>query len=157
LPDSAALKAWREKYTGFPLAQHPPEVIMGDTLGTARYWHGPARTAWARDWVKLWTNGSGAFTTTAMEHQDYMNTLTDMAQQGYLDINRVMMLRTASNYCMPPPGMSIESTIGDESVGTLPAFEADYRAGSVVAHELLRNWSKYADTIPAPSPQESVR
>ncbi len=149
LPDSDPLKAWRARYTGFPLAQQPPMVIMGDSLGTVRYWHGPKRTQWARDWVKLWTNGEGAFTTTAMEHQDYMNTLTDMAKKGYLDINRVMMLRTASNYCMPPPGQSIESTIGDESVGTLPAFEADYRAGSAVAHELLKNWPAYKDTIPS--------
>lgn len=150
LPDSDALKAWREKYTGFPLAQQPPQVMMGDSLGTVRYWHGPKRTQWARDWVKLWTNRQGAFTTTAMEHQDYMNTLTDMGKKGYVDINRVLMLRGASNYCMPPPGQSIESTIGDESVGTLPAFEADYRAGTAVAHELLKNWAIYKDTIPSP-------
>jgi purine nucleoside permease len=131
LADSDALKAYRAKYTGFPLAQQPPQIIMGD-------------------WVQLWTGGQGAFTTTAMEHQDYMNTLTDMSKQGFVDINRVMMLRGASNYCMPPPGQDIESTIGDESVGTLPAFEADYRAATAVAHELLKNWTDYRDTIPRP-------
>jgi len=148
LPDSDALKAYRAKYVGFPLAQLPPRVMMGDSLGTARYWHGAKRTQWARDWVKLWTKGEGTFTTTAEEHQDYMNTLTDMAKKGYLDINRVMMLRGASNYCMPPPGQSIESTLNDISVGTLPAFEADYRAATAVAHELLKNWANYQGTIP---------
>jgi purine nucleoside permease len=150
LPDSDALKAYRARYTGFPLAQQPPQIIMGDTLGSVRYWHGPKRTQWARDWVNLWTHGDGVFTTTAMEHQDYMNTLTDMAKQGFVDINRVMMLRGASNYCMPPPGESIESTIGDESVGTVPAFEADYQAATAVAHELLRHWSDYKDAPPSP-------
>jgi purine nucleoside permease len=150
LPDSDALKAYRAKYVGFPQALQPPQIIMGDSLGSTRYWHGPKRTQWARDWVKLWTNGQGTFTTTAMEHQDYMNTLTDMAKAGFVDINRVMMLRGASNYCMPPPGASIESTIGDESVGTVPAFEADYQAGTAVAHELLKNWAVYKDTIPSP-------
>ena len=150
LPDSDALKAYRAKYTGFPLAQEPPHIILGDSLGTVRYWHGPKRTQWARDWVNLWTHGDGVFTTTAMEHQDYMNTLTDMSKKGFVDINRVLMLRGASNYCMPPPGQSIESTIGDESTGTLPAFEADYQAGSAVAHELLKNWASYQDTIPSP-------
>jgi len=150
LPDSDALKAYRAKYTGFPLAQEPPHIILGDSLGTVRYWHGPKRTQWARDWVQLWTHGEGVFTTTAMEHQDYMNTLTDMSKKGFVDINRVLMLRGASNYCMPPPGQSIESTIGDESTGTLPAFEADYQAGSAVAHELLKNWASYQDTIPSP-------
>jgi purine nucleoside permease len=148
LPDSDALKAYRAKYVGFPLAQLPPRVMMGDSLGTARYWHGAKRTQWARDWVKLWTKGEGTFTTTAEEHQDYMNTLTDMAKKGYLDINRVMLIRGASNYCMPPPGQSIESTLNDISVGTLPAYEADYRAVTAVAHELMRNWPSYEDTIP---------
>jgi purine nucleoside permease len=148
LPDSDALKAYRAKYTGFPQAQLPPTVMMGDSLGSARYWHGPKRTQWARDWVKLWTKGEGTFATTAQEHQDYMNTLTDMARKGYLDIDRVLMLRGASNYCMPPPGTAIAATIGDESVGTLPAFEGDYRAAMAVARELLKNWPRYEDTIP---------
>ncbi len=150
LPDSDALKAYRAKYTGFPLAQQPPHIIMGDTLGATRYWHGPMRTQWARDWVKLWTNGQGTFTTTAMEHQDYMNTLTDMSKKGFVDVNRVLMIRGASNYCMPPPGQPISSTIGDESTGTIPAFEADYRAVTTVAHELLKNWPLYENATPAP-------
>jgi purine nucleoside permease len=148
LPDSPELKAWRTKYTGFPEAQKPPHVMMGDTLGTARYWHGPLQTQWARDWVKLWTDGKGTFTTTAMEHQDYMATLNHMAAKGYLDLNRVLMLRTASNYCMPPPGQGVETTIGDESLGTVPSLEAAYRAGSPVLHEILKNWNRYENVVP---------
>jgi purine nucleoside permease len=71
-----------------------------------------------------------------------------MAKKGYLDINRVLMLRGASNYCMPPPGQSIESTIGDESLGTVPAFEADYQAATAVAHALLKDWAEAKDHIP---------
>jgi purine nucleoside permease len=148
LGDSPQLKAWREKYTGYPLAQLPPRVMMGDTLGSVRYWHGPRRTQWARDWVRLWTNGTGTFSTTSMEQQDYAGTLTRMAAKGFLDINRVMVMRTASNYCMPPPGQGADSTIGDESLGTEAALEAAYRTGSAVVHELLRNWPKYQDSIP---------
>jgi purine nucleoside permease len=43
LPDSSALKAWRARYTGFPKAQLPPQVMIGDALGSVRYWHGPKR------------------------------------------------------------------------------------------------------------------
>jgi purine nucleoside permease len=148
LPDSPGLKAWREKYTGFPLAQLPPRVMMGDTLGTVRYWHGPKRTQWARDWVKMWTQGTGTFSTTSMEQQDYAGTLTRMAAKGLVDLNRVMVMRSASNFCMPPPGQGVVSTIGDESMGTDAALEAAYRAGSAVVHEILRNWPKYEKTIP---------
>jgi len=148
LPDSPQLRACRAKYAGYPLAQLPPRVMMGDTLGCVRYWHGQRRTQWARDWVRLWTNGTGTFSTTSMEQQDYAGTLTRMAARGFVDINRVMVMRTASNYCMPPPGQGAESTIGDESMGTAEALEAAYRTGSPVVHELLRNWATYENSTP---------
>jgi purine nucleoside permease len=148
LPDSPQLKAWREKYAGYPLAQLPPRVMMGDSLGSARYWHGARRTKWARDWVRAWTGGKGTFSTTSMEQQDYVGTLTRMAAKGFLDVNRVMLMRTASNYSMPPPGQGVETTIGDESVGTGAALESAYLAGSAVAHELLRHWDQYESRVP---------
>jgi purine nucleoside permease len=148
LPDSPGLKAWREQYKGYPLAQLPPRVMMGDVMGSARYWHGPLRTQWARDWDKLWTGGKGTFSITAMEPADYVGTLTRMSAQGFVDINRVMQLRCASNYCMPPPDLGTEKTIGVENHGTLAAIEAEYRAGSAVVDEILKNWQRYEDHIP---------
>lgn len=150
LDDSPALKAWREKYTAYPAARQPPQIMMEGTLATARYWHGEARTQWARDWVRLWTGGKDKLFTTAMEQAAYVGTLQRMAKQGRVDFNRVMMLRSASNYSLPPTGQDVTSTIGDESLGTVPAFEAQYRAGSVVVHELLKHWDRYENVIPTP-------
>jgi len=148
LDDAAPLKAWREQYKGYPAAQQAPEIGIGATLASARYWHGEGRTQWARDWVKLWTRGKDQMTTTAMEQAAYVGTLKRMADQGLVDFNRVMMLRGASNYSMPPPGMPVTKTIGDESLGTDAAFEAEYRAGSAVVDEILAHWDKYRDTPP---------
>lgn len=152
LADSPALKAWRDQYTAYPAAQQPPQIMLGATIATARYWHGEARTQWARDWVRLWTGGKDTLFTTAMEQAAYVGTLQRMANKGCVDFNRVMMLRSASNYSMPPSGQAVTTTIGDESLGTLPAFEAQYRAGSVVAHELLKHWTRYENTTPTPAP-----
>jgi len=148
LPDSPALRDWRAKYAGYPYAQLPPQIMMGAALSTARYWHGVKRTQWARDWVRMWTGGQDDFATTAMEPAAYVGTLQRMAAKGLVDFNRVMMVRGASNYCLPPPGQDVMSTVGDESIGTLPAFEANYRAGSAVVHELLANWALYANHVP---------
>lgn len=148
LPDKPALAAWRAKYAGYPRAQLPPQILMGAALSTARYWHGEKRTEWARDWVRLWTGGRDAFATTAMEPAAYVGTLQRMAAKGLVDFNRVMMVRGASNYCMPPPGQDVMTTVGDESLGTLPALEANYRTGSAVVHELLSNWPHYEDQVP---------
>lgn len=149
LDDLPALKAWRKRYTAYPTAQLPPQIMMGGTLSSARYWHGEARTQWARDWVKLWTDGKDTLVTTAMEQAAYVGTLQRMAKKGFVDFNRVMMLRSASNYSMPPTGQDVTTTIGDESLGTEAAFEAQYRAGSVVVHELLAHWERYESTPPS--------
>jgi purine nucleoside permease len=149
LVDTPKMAAWRRRYVGFPPALEPPRVMMGDALGSIRYWHGATRTQWARDWVKLWTNGKGTYATTSMEAQTFTGSLMHMADEGYLDFGRVMVLRTASNYCMPPPGDAVISTIGDESVGTNAALEAAYRTGAVVAHELLDHWDRYQDSVPS--------
>lgn len=150
LLDVPGLKAFRSQYTAYPAAQQPPQILLGGTLATARYWHGEARTQWARDWVKLWTGGQDKFVTTSMEQAVYVGTLQRMAKQGYVDFQRVMMLRGASNYSMPPTGQSVMATIGDTSLGTAPAFEAQYRAGSAVAHALLKDWDRYATGTPTP-------
>jgi purine nucleoside permease len=149
LEDVPALKSWRQKYTAYPAAQRPPEILMGGTLASARYWHGEARTQWARDWVKLWTDGRDTLVTTAMEQAAYVGTLQRMGKKGFVDFDRVMMLRSASNYSTPPTGQDVTTTIGDESLGTEAAFEAQYRAGSVVVHELLAHWDKYEISITA--------
>jgi purine nucleoside permease len=60
-----------------------------------------------------------------------------------------MVLRTASNTCEAPPGIVPTSTIGDEAPGQITAFEASYRVGVPVVHELLRNWQSYENAIPA--------
>ena len=55
---------------------------------------------------------------------------------------------------MPPTGVTAErslfgDTISDSSgVAYLPALEADYRVGSVVALKLLAGWDQYRDQIP---------
>jgi purine nucleoside permease len=48
IPDTPALQQQREAWKGYPNAQRPPFVLMGETLGSVRYWHGPKRTQWAQ-------------------------------------------------------------------------------------------------------------
>jgi purine nucleoside permease len=148
IPDTPALAKQREAWKGYPNAQRPPFVLLGETLGSVRYWHGPGRTQWARDWVKLWTHGEGTFVMTNMESQTAARTMEDFAAQGFIDPKRVLVLRTASNPSGPPPGVDALSTIGDETPGQVAAYEANYRVGVPVVHELLEHGSRYRTEIP---------
>lgn len=148
LKDSPALKAYREQYTGFDAAQLPPQILKGGTLSSLRYWHGPGRTRWARDFVAMWSQNRAEFYTTAMEQAAFVGTMKRMSEQGLLDYNRILLIKGASNYCMPPPGTHLADTMGDESLGSEPAFEAIYQAGHAVIKQLLDNWKEYENRIP---------
>jgi purine nucleoside permease len=148
IPDTPALKKQRDAWRGFPNAQRPPFVLLGETLGSVRYWHGPKRTQWARDWVKLWTGGQGTFVMTNMESQFAARQMKTFTKLKMVDAKRVMVLRTASNPSRPPPGVGALETIGDEAPGQVAAYEANYRVGAPVAHEILAKWAKYESEIP---------
>jgi purine nucleoside permease len=64
------------------------------------------------------------------------------------------VLRTGSNFTMPPPGVSAARNLAGEHEtsysGLGPAVHAAYAVGSVVVDELVRNWSLYRDHPPAP-------
>ena len=148
IPDSPALRRARAAWQGFPNAQKPPAVMMGETLGSVRYWHGPGRTQWARDWVRLWTGGKGRFVMTNMESQQMAGAMLIASKQGLVDLSRMLVLRTASNPSMPPPGATSTESVGDEGPGQRVAYEANYRVGVPVVHELLAHWDRYRDTVP---------
>lgn len=149
IPDSPSLRRARAAWKGYPNAQRPPFVLMGETLGSRRYWHGPGRTRWARDWVRLWTRQKGVFAMTNMESQTLAGAIELGAKLKLVDPGRVMVLRTGSNPSMPPPGTSATASVGDEGPGQMVAYEANYRVGVPVVHELLDHWDLYADTVPS--------
>ena len=91
IPDDAVVRERRSAWKGFPQAQRPPFVLLGETLGARRYWHGDARTKWAEDWVKLWTGGKGLFVMTNMESQTNQEMMRVLGAQGLVDLQRVMV------------------------------------------------------------------
>ena len=98
LPDDPAVAAFRAEYTDMPNAQRPPFVLLGDTFASDYYWHGTIMTTFAEDWVKLWTHGKGVFATTEMEDSGFLNAIGRLDEMKRVDRNRVLVLRTGSNY-----------------------------------------------------------
>jgi len=150
IPDTPQMAAYRALYVGYPNAQKPPFVLLGDSFGTSRYWHGATLTRWATDWDKLWTDGKGSFAMSDMEDQGFSCALRRLTSMGKVDFQRVLFLRTGSNYCMQPPQMDVNKSLHEEYDGYIPSLEAAYRVGSKALHELAGNWDKYRDAIPSP-------
>jgi purine nucleoside permease len=155
LADSEAMKAARDPYTS-ENARRPPFVLKGDTLSAGTFWHGKLLDEWANDWVRYHTGGKGNFVTTAMEDTGTLQSLTFLARAGRVDLHRVLVLRTASNFDQPPPGITAAENLARTRLGQysayVPALEAAWRVGNTVVENLIRNWQKYRDLTPAGQP-----
>ncbi len=154
LADSESMQKRRALYRGFPNAQRPPLVLRGDNLASMTYWHGKILNQWANDWVKYYSDGTGNYVTTAMEDTGTLQSLTWLARAKRADVNRVLVLRTASNFDMQWPGGDAAESLSGEKLGPgysayLPSLEAAHQVGSRVVHELVRNWARYENTLPA--------
>ena len=112
LTDNEKAQADRTRYIGHPAALAEPKVFVGATLSSSTYWHGKLLNEWARAWVKYWTDQKGQYFTTAMEDTGTMQALTNLAKAGRTDLNRVLVLRTASNFDSPPPGILPSGSVG---------------------------------------------
>ncbi len=108
-------------------------------------------TQWANDWTQLWTGGKGSFVMSDMEDQGFAAALTRLDKMGKVDFQRVLFLRTASNYCMPPTNGDVGKSLHFGYAGYLSSLEAAYRVGSKVLHELTGNWAKYQAGFPGPA------
>ncbi|HVZ84952.1 MAG TPA: purine nucleoside permease [Terracidiphilus sp.] len=155
LADSAKLKRVRSEFPGAE-AQRPPHVTEGDEISSSTYWHGKLLDAWADQWMSYFTNGEGQFATTAMEDTGTLLSLKHLAAAGRVDYQRVLVLRTVSNYDQQPPGMNAADSLARQRIGAysayLPALEAAYQVGHTVVNELLTHWTKYETAIPAAQP-----
>ncbi|MEM7225686.1 MAG: purine nucleoside permease [Pseudomonadota bacterium] len=153
LPDSPSLAAWRAKYARYPAAQKAPHVLRGDTLSASTFWHGTLFNDWAEDWVSYWTKGAGTFATSAMEDTGTMAALTHLAKAGRVDLDRVLILRTTSNFTTQHAGTTAAQSLADEGRGQsarVPAVNAAFAVGRVVVDALVDGWARYEAVPPAP-------
>lgn len=144
----------RSRYTEHPNARRSPFVMKGDNLAGSTFWHGRLMNEWANDWTRYWTDNRGNYVTTAMEDSGTLQALTFLGQGGVVDTNRVLVLRTASNFDMQPPGKTAAENLVEENSGKfsayIPSLEAAYAVGSRVLHELVNGWARYENTSPTP-------
>jgi purine nucleoside permease len=152
LGDSDKLKEIRSHFSG-AAAGRAPFVTLGDEISSSTYWHGNLMDAWAAQWVPYFTGGKGEFATTAMEDTGSMQSLTFLASAGRVDLNRVLVLRTVSNFDRQPNGLSASESLARQRIGAyaayLPSLETAYKVGHTVVSELLTHWPQYEQATPA--------
>jgi len=159
IPDAPVLKSIRAGYGAFPAAMRPPAVLIGDEATGQTFWHGALLNTHVEKWVEYWTGRPGSFVVTAMEDSGVAGALTMLGRIGRADPNRLLVLRTASNYAVPPTGTSAAESLVSEAGGLSalqPSLDAAFLVGSPVAAALSSGWETMRDRIPGQTQGESA-
>jgi purine nucleoside permease len=154
LPDTPEIKERRMQFEG-DIAHRPPFVLRGDNLSASTFWHGKLMNQWARDWVKYMTGGAGTYAICGMEDTGILQSLTFLANAQKIDLNRVLVLRTGSNYDQQRIGITAAESLAETKVthysAYLPALDSAYRVGHVVVDSIVENWAADRDHLPGAS------
>lgn len=153
LADSDSLRAYRARFAGFPNAAKPPFVTRGDDMCGSTFWHGTLMDQWANEWVRYFTGGQGNFMVSGMEDTGTLQALTFLSQAGRVDLNRVLVLRTVSNYDRERPGSTPAESLKQMAAGAYPAYlesiEAAETVGDKVVRDIVDHWPDRESNIPS--------
>ena len=87
-----------------------------------------------------------------MEDTGTLQSLTWLSKAGKVDLNRVLVLRTASNYDQQREGITAAESLAETKVtkysAYLSALDSAYRVGHVVVDKLVADWPKTRTQIP---------
>jgi purine nucleoside permease len=152
LADSDAMRKSRARFVGFPNALKPPFVARGDTMSSGTFWHGSKMDEWANAWTRYYTGGKGNYMVAAMEDSGTLQALTFLSNAGRVDLQRVLVLRTVSNYDREAPGVSAAESLQEMVSGNysayMPALEAAQIVGDKVVRDIVEHWAERESNIP---------
>jgi purine nucleoside permease len=147
LTDAPAAQAYRALYPDAP-ANQPPAVIQCDTAAGDTWFHGRYLGERATLWTATLTDGKGRYCTTQQEDNATLNALTRGAQAGLVDLARVAVLRTASNFDRPHPGQTAFESLTANSGGFGPAIANLYAAGGPFVSDVVQHWHAWRRGVP---------
>ncbi len=156
LGDKPSLQKARAGMGDHPNGLLPPHILKGDEISGATWWLGEKLNQFNEAWMDYWTEGRGKMVMTAMEDSGVLQALTFLTKAGRADMNRVLILRTGSNFTVPAKGQSpvelLEAENSGDSATNLsgyrPSLDAAYAVGSKVVFELADHWDLYAHHTP---------
>lgn len=143
LTDNAESIAYRAKYaTEYTAAAEPPSVVLCDTATSDVYYSGNLLADAFDNTTTLWTNGTGEYCMTAQEDNATLEVMVRAAIEGLVDFARIIVMRTASDFDRPPPGVSAyDHLLINDQGGFEIAIDNIYYAGVEIVKGVLGEWN----------------
>jgi purine nucleoside permease len=151
LTDNADSQAYRALYPN-PPANQPPKVTICDSVAVDTYWHGTLLSKRANDWAKLLTNGAANYCMTNEEDNATLTALKRGANAKLLKIDRVAVLRTASNFDQQHPNQTPFQSLTTRSGGFVPSVTNAYLVGSKLVRDITGDWRRWREGVPPDGP-----
>jgi purine nucleoside permease len=151
LQDSDDIRAYRQHYRE-DAARQAPTIVACDTLTDDTWWSGHHLGEHARRWTKLLTHGEAEYCTTQSEDNATLTALQRGAQSGLVDMQRVAVLRSASDFDRPYPKQSaLDSMLAQRKLpgAWRTATNNLVRAAMPLVQEISTNWDQWRDGVPA--------
>ena len=148
LADDDTAKTYRANYAAAP-ANGAPIISICDTVSGDTWWHGQSFSHSMNDWAKLLTDGKANYCTTQQEDNATLAAFARGAEMGRIDMDRIAILRTASNFDQPYEGQTPDASLNAKSGGFGIALENAYRVGSKLTGAIIGNWDAWKDGVPA--------
>jgi purine nucleoside permease len=150
LEDSPDLVEYRRHYPLAP-AHQPPAVIQCDTLSADTWWSGNRLGEHARHWTRLLTGGKGVYCTSQQEDNATLNVLTRGAQSGRVDLARVAVLRSGSDFDRPYPHQGVLESMQAQralpGAGRVAAVNL-VLAGMPLVEAIVAHWDVWQQGVP---------
>jgi purine nucleoside permease len=116
-------------------------------------WWGGARLGARVDrWTRLLTDGKGRYCTTQQEDNATLNALARAAQGGLVDLGRIAVLRSGSDFDRPYPKQHVyASMIAQRRLAGASVIAADnlVLAGKPVVDDIVARWDQWSAGVPA--------
>jgi purine nucleoside permease len=154
LEDADDVRAYRAHYPSAP-ANQAPKVIQCDTASGDTWWSGQHLGEHASRWTSLLTDGKGLYCTTQQEDNASLNALTRGSQSGRVDLARVAVLRTGSDFDRPAPNQTTFDALHAqrELAGAIRISTDNLALAAMpLVEAIVHDWSRWQIGVPQPLP-----
>lgn len=134
--------AFRQLYNT-TAARSLPAIVKCDALTSDNYFTGNTLGDYFSFYASMMTNGSATYCATAQEDNASLEAFTRLHTYGLADYNRVIIMRSISDFSRPPPSRA-NDTVGffndPQDGGHRLAYNNLPLAGMPIVEDILENW-----------------